>query len=128
MNSIQIEELERYLEEIPDNGNLVSEFEDSYLDEFDIIHPLDRVENIEEFYIQNLDVVFDDKKPTSDGNSNKDIESLSDEEYVPKKTKNKGRKKATKKSKKLVTKPKSKNTVRTLEDVEAEKEDQTNNL
>lgn len=95
MNSIQIEELERYLEEIPDNGNLVSEFEDSYLDEFDIIHPLDRVENIEEFYIQNLgnfiflisylyfiklliirkilflDVVFDDKKPTSDGNSNK---------------------------------------------------------
>lgn len=33
-----------------------------------------------------------------------------------------------KKSKKLVTKPKSKNTVRTLEDVEAEKEDQTNNL
>lgn len=55
INSIQIEELERYLEEIPDDEDLVSEFEDSDLDEFHIIHPLDRVENVKkEFDIQNL--------------------------------------------------------------------------
>ncbi|KAL5238638.1 hypothetical protein ACI65C_006048 [Semiaphis heraclei] len=34
----------------------------------------------------------------------------------------------TKKSKKIVTKPKSNNTVRTLDDVDAEEEDQTDNL
>jgi len=57
MNSIQIEEIERYLEEIPDEGDIVSEFEDSDLDESDIIHPLDpldKVENVEEFDIQNV--------------------------------------------------------------------------
>lgn len=55
MNSINIEDIEKYLEEIPDDGGDVSELED--FDEFDIAFPLDKEENVQEIDVQNIQCI-----------------------------------------------------------------------